>query len=29
MRAQTIVIGLLQAALLMACDRPQKVLDGQ
>ena len=27
MRAQTMVIGLLQAALLTACDRPQKVLD--
>ena len=25
MRAQTMVFGLLQAALLMACDRPQKV----
>ena len=25
MRAQTMVFGLLQAALLMACDRPQRV----
>lgn len=27
MRAQTMLIGLLQAALLMACDRPQRVSD--
>ena len=27
MRAQTMVIGLLQAALLMACERPQRVSD--
>ncbi len=27
MRAQTMVVGLLQAALLMACDRPQKISD--
>ena len=27
MRAQTMLVGLLQAALLMACDRPQRVSD--
>jgi len=27
MRAQTMVIGLLQAALLMACERPQRISD--
>jgi len=27
MRAQTIVIGLLQTALLMACERPQRISD--
>ena len=27
MRAQTMLIGLLQAAVLMACDRPQRITD--